>query len=228
MHSNSLKNLKKGNAAPRCTYVRLNEQTCTQPALHGGGLCRFHDFTVANPLKDTTLIPFVEDATTLQYALMQVIKSLQSGRMTRPVAGTILYALQIAAQNLPRLCEEIGHPFADRAAPKKKQADEDEEDDFSLAEYLIEQLQLTPPPIDDEEDQKTAGAHHRMTRSPDGKIPSSPNSGVIDDIKACIGLTRTSASRRSPANRAARRCDGRGSRQPSLASTPATEGVKWG
>ena len=186
MLSNSIANLKKAKDSPRCSYVRLNDQPCTQPALKNLAFCRFHDI-LENPLKDVTLIPFVEDATTLQYALMQVIKSLQRGQITRPLAGSILYALQIAAQNLPRFCEEAGHPFADRKAKSKPRRDkfsyddeEDDEEEMSLAEYLIEQLHLTPPPSDDDGD-----AHSRSDGAVDGQPTRSPDGPIVRDIKAC-------------------------------------------
>ena len=103
-------NYKKANAATRCQYIRLNDQPCTQPALQDNVFCRFHEL-LDHPLP-TPQIPFVEDATTLQVALMQVIRSLQRGEIDRPTAGTILYALQIAASNLKHFSEEAGHPFA--------------------------------------------------------------------------------------------------------------------
>lgn len=181
MHSN----FKKANAAPRCQYIRLNDQPCTQPALKDQIFCRFHDL-VDHPLPDTRLIPFVEDATTLQLALMQVIRGLQRGEITRPVAGTILYALQIAAQNLKHFSEEVGHPFAQTNVtrkPAKAEKDAEELEGPSLAEILLERLQLVDP-----EEATSAKATLQSAQSPDDPINRSPGSppcpSVVKDVQA--------------------------------------------
>ena len=203
MHSKSIANLKKGNTAPRCSYVRLNDQRCTQPALHDQAFCRFHDL-VDHPLPDSRLIPFVEDATSLQLALMQVIKSLQLGRIDRPTAGTILYALQIAASNLKHFSEENGHPFA-TPAPRKTKKEQEEEEELarpSLAEILVERLGLVAPEEYKKRNPATARTSapsaadqppdQQITRSPDSpprpsvvKDVRPPEGGVIDKLEAC-------------------------------------------
>ena len=133
--------MKQAHDAPRCQYLRLNDQPCTQPALRNQVFCRFHDL-VDNPLPDSRFIPFVEDAASLQVAIMQVIKSLQLGKMDRRTAGTILYALQIAASNLKYLAAETGRPY-DLSSPKptkKKEKEEEELPGPSLAETLLQRL----------------------------------------------------------------------------------------
>ncbi len=236
MHSN----YKQAQAAPRCQYVRLNDQRCTQPALKDQVFCRFHDL-VDHPLADSRLIPFVEDATTLQLALMQVIKSLQLGKLDRRTAGTILYALQIAASNLKHFSEEVGHPFAQPAARKTKKEQQEEKvlAGPSLAEILLERLDLVdpeqpdPPVIlrDDAASRATAASDSKGLVSPP---PLSAPSGVkevqpggtIDRLEACdasLGISSTLLAfpwdtwenrggvRRHPANfaRAARSGSGR-------------------
>jgi hypothetical protein len=57
--------------APRCQHTRLNGQRCGSPALRGESHCHFH-----NRIQDRALaaedrepfLPFVEDATSLQFA----------------------------------------------------------------------------------------------------------------------------------------------------------------
>jgi len=192
MHSN----YKKANAAPRCQYVRMNDQRCTQPALQDQVFCRFHEY-VERPLRDTRFIPFVEDATTLQFALMQVIRGLQLGEITRPVAGAILYALQIASSNLKHFSEEAGHPFAEPAARKsaKERKEEEALEGPSFAELVIERLGLVDP-----EQQRPSPPSPptdlRMSRSPDSPCRSASPAvkaegvklepGRIDKLEACI------------------------------------------
>lgn len=182
-------NTQKANAAPRCQYIRLNDQPCTQPALKDNVFCRFHEF-LDHPLP-AAQIPFVEDATTLQVALMQVIRSLQLGQINRATAGTILYALQIAAQNLKHFAEESGHPFAQpnssRKRDKEDKEDEEELEGPSLAEILLDRLQIT----EKEDAAERAAARPSPSQSPDHQINRSPDgSGVIDKLEACAEFRR--------------------------------------
>jgi hypothetical protein len=202
-------NYKKANAAPRCQYIRLNEQRCTQPALQGNVFCRFHD-VVEHPLPDARLIPFVEDATTLQLALMQVIRGLQLGQITRPVAGTILYALQIAAQNLKHFCEEAGHPFAQPCASRKQSKQDKQEEALqgpSLAEILLERLQII------EEEDGTAAKDSAAAPAP--APPCAPESpavkpepGIIDKLEACTNDACSSTPVRHVRGKTGRSPDG--------------------
>ena len=181
-------NHKKANAAPRCEYLRLHNQPCTQPALKDHVFCRFHDL-VDHPLPDARQIPFVEDATTLQVALMQVIRALQLGQINRATAGTILYALQIAASNLKHFSEECGHPFAQsNSARKPAKGEEEVVDGPSLAEILMERLQLVD--LDD-----------HTGPSSERNLP--PNSSVVDNLQACWESTPSPARWRTPGPRMA-------------------------
>jgi hypothetical protein len=178
-------NTRKANAAPRCQYIRLNDQPCTQPALNGNVFCRFHDL-VERPLPDARQIPFVEDATTLQVALMQVIRSLQFGQINRATAGTILYALQIAAQNLKHFCEESGHPFSQPNAPRKHDKEDEKEDEEelegpSLAEILLDRLQV----IEKEDAAERAAEQTPPPPRPSASPAVKSDSGIIDKLEAC-------------------------------------------
>ncbi len=191
-------NHRKANAAPRCAYIRMNDQPCRQPALQGNIFCRFHDL-VEHPLP-AALIPFVEDATSLQVAIMQVIRSMQLGKIERHMGGTILYALQLAASNLKHFCEENGHPFAEpaRRLTKEEQREEELSKQPSLAEYLIKALELEPPPQEQQErvmQQASALSNPPVVHRDDAKqtppcssVPTvvKTNSGVVDDLKACV------------------------------------------
>lgn len=212
MHLNSIANLKKGNAAPRCQYIRLNDQLCTQPALKDHIFCRFHEL-LEHPLPPL-VIPFVEDATSLQVAVMKVIKSLQLGKMVRRTAGTILYALQLASSNLKHFCEEVGHPFA-QPAPRKTRKEQIEKEALagpSLAEMLIERLKLVPRDkavilSDDapKSERPAVGREQNASKSKDPVFPPGssassvvkdvPDGGVIDKLEACCERPATSDRR---------------------------------
>jgi hypothetical protein len=93
---------------PRCQHVKTNGTQCGSPALRRRRLCFFHDrirreqarIAADVPLSRTFELPLLEDANSVQVALMKVIQMLASGRMEHKTAGLILYALQTAAVNL--------------------------------------------------------------------------------------------------------------------------------
>lgn len=50
--------------------------------------------------------PLLEDANSIQCAIMQIARALLAGAMDRKTAGLLLYALQTASSNLPRMVTE--------------------------------------------------------------------------------------------------------------------------
>ena len=93
---------------PRCQHVKVNGTQCGSPALRSRRYCFFHDRirreqakiaanASAQPKFD---FPLLEDANSVQVALMKVIQMLASGSVDHKTAGLILYALQTASANL--------------------------------------------------------------------------------------------------------------------------------
>jgi hypothetical protein len=86
----------------------MNGTQCGSPALRWRRLCFFHDRIKrerARIAKDMTAphrfdLPLLEDANSVQVALMKVMQMLGSGRMDHRTAGLMLYALQTASVNL--------------------------------------------------------------------------------------------------------------------------------
>jgi hypothetical protein len=99
------------NDVPRCQHVKVNGTQCGSPALRRKRFCYFHDNyrqTQARLLEGESKVllcnlPLLEDANSVQIAVMQVIHLLASGKMDVKVAGLTLYALQTAAINLKRV-----------------------------------------------------------------------------------------------------------------------------
>ncbi len=99
------------NDVPRCQHVKVNGTQCGSPALRRKRFCYFHDNyrqTQARLLEGESMVllgnlPLLEDANSVQVAVMQVIHLLASGKMDVKVAGLTLYALQTAAINLKRV-----------------------------------------------------------------------------------------------------------------------------
>jgi hypothetical protein len=93
---------------PRCQHIKMNGTQCGSPALRWRRLCFFHERIRRERAKiaaDTTAqrgfdLPLLEDANSVQVALMKVIQMLGSGRMDHRTAGLMLYALQTASINL--------------------------------------------------------------------------------------------------------------------------------
>jgi hypothetical protein len=93
---------------PRCTHIKTNGTQCGSPALRGRRFCFFHknwqgqrialNVQPATPLSFT--MPVLEDADSVQVALMQVMRLILAGQLEPRIAGLLLYALQTASINL--------------------------------------------------------------------------------------------------------------------------------
>ncbi len=102
---------------PRCTHIKTNGTQCGSPALRGRRFCFFHKNWQAQRIQlsaqpaaplDFTM-PVLEDADSVQVALMQVIRLILSGQLDPKIAGLLLYALQTAALNLRHMKLEPYH-----------------------------------------------------------------------------------------------------------------------
>jgi hypothetical protein len=136
---------------PRCTHIKTNGTQCASPALRGRRFCFFHKNWRGQRIQldkklpavpATFTLPVLEDANSVQIALMQVIQLMLSGRIDSKTAGLLLYALQTASLNLkqtdlePRTHERVViDPSAVRDTPlgenlwDEQDFEEDYEDD---------------------------------------------------------------------------------------------------
>jgi hypothetical protein len=93
---------------PRCQHIKMNGTQCGSPSLRNRRLCFFHDRIrreQARIAADVSArrrfdLPLLEDANSVQVALMKVIQMLGSGNLDHKTAGLMLYALQTASANL--------------------------------------------------------------------------------------------------------------------------------
>jgi len=102
---------------PRCTHIKTNGTQCGSPALRGRRFCFFHknwqdqriqlNAQPASPLRFT--MPVLEDADSVQVALMQVMRLILSGQLDPKIAGLLLYVLQTASLNLRQMKLEPYH-----------------------------------------------------------------------------------------------------------------------
>ncbi len=96
---------------PRCQHVKVNGTQCGSPALRWRRHCYFHNnvrrerkMILANTRVTRMFdLPLLEDANSVQTALMKVIQMLGSGGLDHKTAGLMLYALQTASINLRRV-----------------------------------------------------------------------------------------------------------------------------
>jgi hypothetical protein len=94
-----------------CNHLRVNGTQCGSPALRGGRFCFFHNNWHARriqlnrfPDKNDAVfnLPVLEDANSIQLALMEVMRLILSHAIDSKSAGLPLYALQTASLNLRR------------------------------------------------------------------------------------------------------------------------------
>ena len=137
-------------AAPRCRHLKVSGARCGSPALRGRDYCHFHQqYRDCHALD----LPFIEDAHSIQLAIMQVLRALSTGLAGYKDAALMLYGLQTASANLRLMREE--------AALEAKSAVEQPEDDECSEEQGAAAL---------------LACVSQMTRSPDdGDHPIPPN-----------------------------------------------------
>ena len=100
--------LQAAREAPRCMHVRANGVRCGSPAMRQNAFCYFHDRLYNRPYEES--FPFLEDAASIQMAIMQVLDGLRRGKLDRGVANSLLFGLQTASANLKR-AEDSLQPF---------------------------------------------------------------------------------------------------------------------
>ena len=95
-----------------CQHIKMNGDRCGAPALRDQKFCRFHNCcgpvevdvsTSATVPAAPFLLPVLEDAASIQLAITQVCEHLLHRRLDSKQAGILLYAMQVASQNLSPL-----------------------------------------------------------------------------------------------------------------------------
>ena len=94
----------------RCQHIKVNGVQCGSPALNHRRLCFFHHKSQqrrtlinANRARRSRVafeLPLLEDANSIQVALMQVMNLLLTHQIEHKTASLLLYALQTASTNL--------------------------------------------------------------------------------------------------------------------------------
>ncbi len=98
------------NFPSRCQHLKVNGTQCGSPALRRNRFCFFHKRFQDERIRlgadrarrgvATFVLPVLEDANSIQIALMQVMRLLVSQQIDHKTASLLLYALQTASTNL--------------------------------------------------------------------------------------------------------------------------------
>ncbi len=156
------------NFPNRCQHLKVNGTQCGSPALRRNRFCYFHKLhheerielnldrlKNARRRRATIDLPVLEDANSIQVSLMQIMRLIIAGQIDGKTAGLLLYALQTASSNLPRLRFDpfkhdvvldpktvnetplSGHIWED----SDFESDEEEDDDPALRVQALEEAQ---------------------------------------------------------------------------------------
>jgi hypothetical protein len=98
----------------RCQHIKVNGTQCGSPALRRNRFCYFHKVHHEERIQLNTDrarrrrnvaidLPVLEDAESIQVTLMQIMRLIIAGQIDCKIAGLLLYALQTATANLPRM-----------------------------------------------------------------------------------------------------------------------------
>jgi len=151
--------------APRCEHIRLNGVRCAAPALRDHEYCHFHDHSRNSRIFLNSDLPFIEDATSLQFVLMEVIRTLSTGSADPRVCALLLYSLQIACSNLKNFLAERreaaeSEPPQIAAGEANRQSDGNANrpslEGVVLGKLVKDENQAEPPRIHSRQDYYTA------------------------------------------------------------------------
>jgi hypothetical protein len=136
----------------RCQHLKVNGVQCGSPSLKNRQFCFFHEksrqrrltMNVHRPScwRLANELPLLEDANSIQVALMQVMRLLLTRRIEYKAASLLLYALQTASSNLRNTtfepspqqvvidrCGLADTSLGDKAWYKEEFEEEEEEED---------------------------------------------------------------------------------------------------
>ena len=102
-------------SGPICHHTKTNGEPCGSPTLRGEQFCYYHHPTRRRPRAagrkprlPAFHLPTLVDRASLQSALAKVVSRVISGRLDRPTARLIVYALQGASECLPGDRRQLG------------------------------------------------------------------------------------------------------------------------
>ena len=186
-----------------CEHVKANGHFCGSPAMRGRNYCYFHMVHIGRQLRleryashglqaPPIELPLLEDAASIQLALMQVTEAMLHGTLDRKTAGLVLYALQTASSNLRNMQKEAeaeaGNAICNRydsfeqdyeldeqtAAGLRVEETAEEDNLETQAAEIVEGAKYAGLIADDANQQrgKDAGAHHLFVTEDSADTPT--------------------------------------------------------
>jgi len=169
-----------------CEHIKANGHFCGSPAMRERNYCFFHlnhigqrlrlERYAAHGLQAPPIeLPLLEDAASIQLALMQVSEALLHGTLDHKTAGLVLYSLQTASSNLRNLQKEAE---ADTGTAVCNRYDSFEED-YELDEASAAGLRVAEP----------ADAHEARAASPNhaaGDESGESSAAAYNPVRALI------------------------------------------
>lgn len=156
-------------SVPQCRHFKTDGIRCGSPAMRGHSFCYYHNRLRADMKRHSSAdarelplqLPPLEDAHSIQLALMEVGHAILTDRISERKGGLLLYMLQTASSNLKRLQEDRSEQLVRQDYPealedmqrlrREEARDPEEKRQESLAEILLKGLGIhpdQPPPPD--------------------------------------------------------------------------------
>src|SRR3954451_23119736 len=106
MSQTSIKSTKPPTfGAPQCAHIKAGGEQCQLAAMRGQRYCHFHFNVIeklTRPPEQGCTLPVLENAASVQIAVMKVISMLMNKQLDTKTAGIVLYGLQLASANMGR------------------------------------------------------------------------------------------------------------------------------
>jgi hypothetical protein len=163
----------------RCQHVKVNGVQCGSPALKNRKLCHFHqrwqqgriqlNANQARRSRYSLDLPILEDANSIQVALMQGMRLLLTNQVDHRTAALLFYALQTASSNLSRTTFE--------PRPQQVVIDPSSIPDTSLGDDAWYKEEFTHDEDEDEHEEAPADIHATIN------IQAMAASGPVGDLR---------------------------------------------
>ena len=167
-----------GNHIPRCQHIKTNGTQCGSPALRRRRFCYFHnrwrathlDLNRVGALRLTTQVelPVLEDADSIQVALMQVMRLILCRQLDHKTGGLLLYGLQTASLNLRHADFEHRRKTSVVIEPRRVRENGLGDDAWSPKDFAEESVEED---IGEEEEQAERFAHYGKSLIPTAATP---------------------------------------------------------
>jgi hypothetical protein len=204
---------------PRCTHIKTNGTQCGSPALRGRRFCFFHknwqgqqiqlNAQPASPFSFT--MPVLEDADSIQVALMQVMRLILAGQLDPKIAGLLLYALQTASVNLRQMKLEPFHRESVVIDPRSVGDNNLGDDAWNKAEFEEDEEDEEEDSEAEEEGEEEEDTDEEDTDE-EGEAEDSSEDEQEEDEPALPSKKPVQAVRAAGTERAQRACPERGER----------------